>query len=90
MTIKASALSGGLSHDIDLPGRARPWLHHIEHVARSIDHRPRNLCVLCANHHRFIHYSGEWAVRHDGANVIFTRGARELLVERPTAVFATA
>jgi len=64
-------------------------VHHIEHVARSIDHRPRNLCVLCANHHRFIHYSGEWAVSHDGANVIFARGVRELLVERPAAVFGT-
>ncbi len=65
-------------------------VHHIEHVARSNDHHPRNLCVLCANHHRFIHNSGAWTVQHDGATVVFGRGSRELVVERSASVFGDA
>lgn len=65
-------------------------VHHIEEVARTIDHHPRNLCVLCANHHRFVHNSGSWTVRHDGPNVVFGRGAREMLIVRPAALFPAA
>jgi hypothetical protein len=63
-------------------------VHHVEHVARTIDHYPRNLCVLCANHHRFVHGAGEWAVRHSGADVIFERGNMEMLLARPPGLFS--
>jgi hypothetical protein len=62
-------------------------VHHVEHVARVIDHYPRNLCVLCANHHRFVHGSGEWKVMHDGPNVIFKRDGREMTLVRPAIFF---
>lgn len=62
-------------------------VHHIEHVARAIDHHPRNLCVLCGNHHRFVHGSGAWSIRHDGPDVVFQRGNREMIVRRPPALF---
>lgn len=65
-------------------------VHHIEEVARTIDHHPRNLCVLCANHHRFVHNSGSWVVRHDGPNVVFGRGAKEMVIVRPAALFPAA
>ena len=64
-------------------------VHHIEHMARTIDHHPRNLCVLCANHHRFVHGSGTWSVRHDGPNVILGRGACELVIGR-SGIFVVA
>lgn len=62
-------------------------VHHIEHVARTIDHHPRNLCVLCANHHRFVHGSGAWSIHHDDANVIFRRNGQEMTVVRPEQLF---
>jgi len=65
-------------------------VHHVEEVARTIDHHPQNLCVLCANHHRFVHNSGSWTVRHDGPNVVLGRGAREMLIVRPAALFPAA
>lgn len=58
-------------------------VHHVEQVARAVDHHPRNLCILCANHHRFVHGSGSWTVRHDGPDVIFGRAQRELVIRRP-------
>lgn len=65
-------------------------VHHIELVARCIDHSPRNLCVLCANHHRFLHGSGSWTVRHDGPNVVLGRSGRELVIRRPPTLFPAA
>lgn len=58
-------------------------VHHVEQVARAVDHHPRNLCILCANHHRFVHGSGSWTVRHDGPDVILGRENRELVIRRP-------
>lgn len=58
-------------------------VHHVEQVARAVDHHPRNLCILCANHHRFVHGSGSWTVRHDGPDVILGRANRELVIRRP-------
>lgn len=63
-------------------------VHHIEHIAHTIDHHPKNLCVLCANHHRFIHHSGSWQIHHDSANVVFKRGMRELVAIRPIEIFS--
>ena len=60
-------------------------VHHIEPLARVIDHHPRNLCILCANHHRFIHGVGSWRVRHEGPDVILTRPEGEIVVCRPAA-----
>lgn len=65
-------------------------VHHVEEMARVIDHHPKNLCVLCANHHRFIHSSGSWEVRHEGPNVVFGRASNTLVVERPASLFMTA
>lgn len=62
-------------------------VHHVELIARSIDHHPRNLCVLCANHHRFVHNSGAWTIVHDGGNLLLRRGRRELLVRRSETLF---
>jgi len=62
-------------------------VHHIEQVANTIDHHPRNLCILCANHHRFVHGCGSWTVGHDGPNVIFRRGTREMVLLRPAFLF---
>lgn len=58
-------------------------VHHVEQVAHAIDHHPRNLCILCANHHRFVHGSGSWTVRHDGPDVILGQANRELVIRRP-------
>lgn len=58
-------------------------VHHVEQVAHAVDHHPRNLCILCANHHRFVHGSGSWTVRHDGPDVILGRANRELVIRRP-------
>ncbi len=65
-------------------------VHHIEYVANTIDHHPRNLCILCANHHRFVHGSGSWSVRHEESNVVLWRGSREMLLVRPAALFRIA
>jgi len=53
-------------------------------------HSPRNLCVLCANHHRFLHRSGSWTIRHVGADVILARSRRELVIRRPPSLFPAA
>jgi predicted HNH restriction endonuclease len=71
-------------------GEAIVEVHHVEHVAKRIDHSPRNLCVLCANHHKLLHDNGEWTIKHDGPNIIFSRGVRELKVIRPAALFSTS
>ena len=63
-------------------------VHHLEEVARVVDHHPRNLCVLCGNHHRFVHRRGAWSVDHDGPNVVLRREAKELTIERAAGVFA--
>ncbi len=56
-------------------GPAVVEVHHIEAVARRVDHHPNNLCVLCANHHRLIHGTGPWTIRHDGDHVVLTSTA---------------
>ena len=63
-------------------------VHHIEEVARVEDHSPRNLCVICANHHRLIHGFGPWDVYHEGDNVILTRRGRQLRIVRDLSVLA--
>ena len=60
-------------------------VHHIEKLAHTVDHHPRNLCVLCANHHRFVHGAGSWNVRHDGTSVVLRRPDGELVIRRPDA-----
>ena len=57
-------------------------VHHIEALARCIDHNPRNLCILCGNHHHLIHYFGPWEVSHAGDDVILTKGSRDLRIVR--------
>jgi hypothetical protein len=48
------------------PGcRRKPKRTHVHHVAHWVDGGPtdlRNLCLLCAFHHRMIHF-GDWEVR---------------------------
>ena len=63
-------------------------VHHIEAVAKVEDHSPRNLCVICANHHRLIHGFGPWEVHHEGDNVILTRRGRQLRIVRDLSVLA--
>ena len=53
-------------------GPAVVEVHHVEAVARRVDHHPNNLCVLCANHHRLIHGTGSWEIKHDGDDVLLT------------------
>ncbi len=64
-------------------------VHHIEAVARCIDHHPRNLCVLCANHHRLIHGWGSWMPDHDGPNVSLTYDNCELRIIREGTAFGS-
>jgi len=68
-------------------GRAVVEVHHIEAIARCIDHHPRNLCVLCANHHRLIHGWGSWMPNHDGSNVSLTYNNYELHIIREGTAF---
>ena len=63
-------------------------VHHIEEVTKVEDHSPRNLCVICANHHRLIHGFGPWDVHHEGDNVILTRSGRQLRIVRDLSVLA--
>ena len=63
-------------------------VHHIEEVAKVEDHSPRNLCVICANHHRLIHGFGPWAVRHEGDDVVLTRGDGHLRIVRDLSALA--
>ena len=57
-------------------------VHHIEAVAKVEDHSPKNLCVICANHHRLIHGFGPWAIRREDDDVILSRGGRYLRIVR--------
>ncbi len=57
-------------------------VHHVEAMARCVDHRPRNLCVVCGNHHRLIHGFGPWAIEHDGDDVILTKVPRSIRIVR--------
>ena len=57
-------------------------VHHIEAVAKVEDHSPKNLCVICANHHRLIHGFGPWTIRHENDDVILARGGRHLRIVR--------
>ncbi len=63
-------------------GLAIVEVHHVEAMARCVDHRPRNLCVVCGNHHRLIHGFGPWAIEHDGDDVILTRVSRSIRIVR--------
>ena len=63
-------------------------VHHIEEVAKVVDHSPRNLCVICANHHRLIHGFGPWVVQHEGDDVILSRRGRRLRIVRDLSVLA--
>lgn len=76
--------------DDEEAGRAIVEVHHIEAVARCIDHHPKNLCLLCANHHRLIHGWGAWSAQHDGQNVIVRNAGHELIVVREGTVFGEA
>lgn len=63
-------------------GLAVVEVHHVEAVAKREDHSPRNLCVLCANHHRLIHRFGPWGILHENDDVIVTRPGRRLRIVR--------
>lgn len=67
---------------IDAAGLAVIEVHHIEEVAKRVDHTPGNLCVLCANHHGMIHGLGPWSIRHEGDDVILTCGGKSLRIIR--------
>jgi len=57
-------------------------VHHLEAVAKSHDHSPWNLCVLCANHHRLIHGLAPWEVVHEKDDVILTTHGKSLRIRR--------
>ena len=57
-------------------------VHHIEAVAKVEDHTPKNLCVICANHHRLVHGFGPWTVRHQGDDVILDHRGNHLRIVR--------
>jgi len=57
-------------------------VHHIEAIARKVDHHPRNLCVLCANHHALIHGYGPWEIAHRGDEVILSVSAESIRIVR--------
>lgn len=63
-------------------------IHHIEAVAKVEDHSPKNLCVICANHHRLIHGFGPWTVRHEHDDVILGRRGRHLRIARDLSVLS--
>ena len=63
-------------------------VHHIEAVAKVEDHSPKNLCVICANHHRLIHGFGLWTIRHQDDDVILTRRGRHLRIVRDLSVLS--
>lgn len=99
LVMNAVGAAGCMAQDCDAPerfdaawgagsGAAVVDVHHVEPLARAVDHHPRNLCILCGNHHRFVHRSGSWTVRHDGPDVILGRANRELVIQRPEAFAA--
>ena len=57
-------------------------VHHIEALAKVKDHSPKNLCVICANHHGLIHGFGPWVIRHEDDDVILSREGRHLHIVR--------
>ncbi len=57
-------------------------VHHIEAIARKADHHPRNVCVICANHHALIHGYGPWTVQHDGDCVVLSTAGGLLRIAR--------
>ncbi len=63
-------------------------VHHIEAVAKVQDHSPKNLCVICANHHRLIHGFGPWAVRHEDDDVLLVQGGKKLRMVRDLSSLA--
>ena len=63
-------------------------VHHIEAVAKVEDHTPKNLCVICANHHRLIHGFGPWAIHRKGDHVVLVRGERHLRILRDLSALA--
>lgn len=99
LVMNAVGATGCMVQDCDAPerfeaawgaggGAAVVEVHHVEQLSRAVDHHPRNLCILCGNHHRFVHRSGSWTVRHDGPDVILGRANRELVIRRPEAFAA--
>lgn len=71
-------------------GRAVVEVHHVEAVARCVDHHPRNLCVLCGNHHRLVHGWGHWQASHDGPNVLLRHEDYELRIIREGTAFGAS
>ncbi len=63
-------------------------VHHIEAVAQCADHSPRNLCVLCGNHHRLIHGFGPWSIAHANDDIILRHQTRELRIVRDLSFLA--
>lgn len=63
-------------------GLAIVEVHHIEGLVRRVDHHPRNLSVVCGNHHRLIHGFRPWAIEHDGDDVILSRVPRSIRIVR--------
>ncbi|MCH7792612.1 MAG: hypothetical protein IID31_10075 [Planctomycetes bacterium] len=63
-------------------GLAIVEVHHIEGLVRRVDHHPRNLSVVCGNHHRLIHGFRPWAIEHDGDDVVLTKGTRSVRIVR--------
>jgi hypothetical protein len=63
-------------------GLAIVEVHHIEALAKVADHSPRNLCVVCANHHRLIHGFGPWSVHHEGDGVVLTKAGGRIFIRR--------
>lgn len=57
-------------------------VHHVEPLARVVDHHPRNLCVICGNHHRLIHGLRAWSIDHDGDDILLSRPGGALRIER--------
>lgn len=65
-------------------------VHHIEAMARKIDHHPRNLCVVCANHHALIHGYGPWTIEHQGDDVILSVSAESIRIVRDLSFLPAA
>ncbi len=63
-------------------------VHHVEAMARCVDHHPRNLCVICANHHRLVHGFGPWAVEHEHDTVVLHHVAGTLRIVRDLSFLA--
>lgn len=64
-------------------------VHHIEAVAKRVDHTPQNLCVICGNHHRLIHGFGPWVVEHQGDDVLLTCSGTSMRIARDLSFLRT-